>query len=127
MDCIFSLTVDEFYTFNSLFCSTIKILMSTCTHDTLLHICQYYARGIIDNVNFSVCPSTFVIGSFTSFGCLRYERFIVALEEASRDMLPALKNKSLKVSFLFTLYFIKFSFSNLGFVERVQRERGTEH
>ncbi|GAU24328.1 hypothetical protein TSUD_49170 [Trifolium subterraneum] len=26
----------------------------------------------------------------------RYERFIVALEEASRDMLPALKNKSLK-------------------------------
>ncbi|PNX92170.1 CCAAT/enhancer-binding protein zeta-like, partial [Trifolium pratense] len=30
----------------------------------------------------------------------RYERFIVALEEASRDMLPALKNKSLKTIFV---------------------------
>lgn len=32
----------------------------------------------------------------------RYERFVVALEEASRDMLPVLKNKALKVGFLFT-------------------------
>jgi len=28
----------------------------------------------------------------------RYERFVIGLEEASRDMLPALKNKALKVS-----------------------------
>ncbi|AES94857.2 putative CCAAT-binding factor [Medicago truncatula] len=30
----------------------------------------------------------------------RYERFVVALEEASRDMLPALKNKSLKTIYV---------------------------
>ena len=30
-------------------------------------------------------------------GCCRYERFIVAIEEASRDMLPILKDKALKV------------------------------
>lgn len=31
---------------------------------------------------------------------LRYERFVFALEEASRDMLPELKNKALKVRVL---------------------------
>lgn len=30
------------------------------------------------------------------FNC-RYERFVIALEEASRDMLPILKDKALKV------------------------------
>lgn len=32
----------------------------------------------------------------------RYERFVVALEEASKDMLPVLKDKALKVSLLFS-------------------------
>lgn len=31
---------------------------------------------------------------------IRYERFVIALEEASRDDLPALKTKALKVVFL---------------------------
>ena len=30
--------------------------------------------------------------------CYRYERFVVALEEATKDKLPFLKEKSLKVS-----------------------------
>lgn len=46
----------------------------------------------------------FVSDALNSFLCLRYERFVVALEEASRDMLPALKNKALKVCFLFILW-----------------------
>lgn len=47
----------------------------------------------------------FVSDALNSFLCLRYERFVVALEEASRDMLPALKNKALKVRFLYILCF----------------------
>lgn len=95
----------------------ILILMSSCTNSALLHFYQCYAWGrFIDKVNFSDYSSSFVSGSFTSFCCLRYERFIVALEEASRDMLPALKNKSLKVSFPYTIYFVLFLVSNSGLV-----------
>jgi hypothetical protein len=45
-----------------------------------------------------ICQFKLFSVQFAIFCCLRYERFVVALEEASRDMLPALKNKSLKVS-----------------------------
>lgn len=38
------------------------------------------------------------------FYFFRYERFVVALEEASKDMLPVLKDKALKVSLNFLVY-----------------------
>lgn len=59
------------------------------------------------SVHFPVHQYILELGSnaFNGFWCLRYERFVVALEEASRDMLPALKNKALKVVFLFIFYF----------------------
>ena len=37
---------------------------------------------------------------------LRYERFVVALEEASRDMLPILKDKATKVGLFYCSLFI---------------------
>lgn len=37
---------------------------------------------------------------------LRYERFVFALEEASRDMLPILKDKALKVSLCHSVLFV---------------------
>lgn len=77
-------------------------LFLDCTQGHCLDFCISYVPQV-DFITTSL--ASFLLNEIASsyvnmHNYLRYERFVFALEEASRDMLPILKDKALKVSLL---------------------------